>query len=452
MLRCLLICSLLLVAGNAFADYQYLIYNSTGMTTCPPESAPLPLDCMGMIYWDQNENGPDAADAPPPVGALPGQCNFNTFPLNGEAGGFPPHAFLTDPMFIYHGSFPVPVFYVVFECAGVRLTSRTFTGNGAIMDVQLDDGWTCEAIVDTCLHAIELYLWDLPSLPEDHRRIVYTDCIWLCAGVPVTMHVAGLDDLWGVRHAYATIAAGCGGETACNSNVVSPAASPLWENGQTTVDFTEFWQGTSFTLNSPVAGWACLYVDIFLPVEQGSIDAVAGDGRVTLNWNTLSETGVDRFEVLRKTVTSEYEVIGSIPAENNAAGSHYSFLDEQAINDVSYAYTLSVVNLDGSRQEWGVEVNATPRANIVSQFALHQNYPNPFNPETQIEFDLAASEHVTLTVFNTSGQTVTELVNGTLETGAHTVNFNGSVLSAGVYFYRLQAGSFTETRKMLLLK
>ena len=169
-------------------------------------------------------------------------------------------------------------------------------------------------------------------------------------------------------------------------------------------------------------------------------------------WDTICETGVDRFDVVRKTVTSEYEVIGSIPAENNAAGSHYSFLDEQAINDVSYAYTLTVVNLDGSRQEWGVEVNATPRANIVSQFALHQNYPNPFNPETQIEFDLAASEHVTLTVFNTSGQTVTELVNGTLETGAHTVNFNGSVLSAGVYFYRLQAGSFTETRKMLLLK
>jgi hypothetical protein len=87
-----------------------------------------------------------------------------------------------------------------------------------------------------------------------------------------------------------------------------------------------------------------------------------------------------------------------------------------------------------------------------NQFALNQNYPNPFNPNTNIVFNLASSEDVTLKVFNLMGQEVAELVNGRMNAGPHNVEFDAETLSSGIYYYKLEAGEFTQTKKMLLLK
>jgi hypothetical protein len=85
-------------------------------------------------------------------------------------------------------------------------------------------------------------------------------------------------------------------------------------------------------------------------------------------------------------------------------------------------------------------------------YTLSQNYPNPFNPATQIEFSIPKQSQVSLKVFNLLGQEVATLVNGVLPVGHHTATFNASNLASGVYFYRIDAGSFSSTRKMLLLK
>jgi len=84
--------------------------------------------------------------------------------------------------------------------------------------------------------------------------------------------------------------------------------------------------------------------------------------------------------------------------------------------------------------------------------SLEQNYPNPFNPSTTIRYALPSRSHVTLVVFNTLGQQVATLVQGEMEAGQHLVTFNASDLSSGVYFCRLQAGDFVQTRKMLLTR
>jgi hypothetical protein len=83
---------------------------------------------------------------------------------------------------------------------------------------------------------------------------------------------------------------------------------------------------------------------------------------------------------------------------------------------------------------------------------LEQNYPNPFNPATIINYTLDEGTPVTLKVYDVLGQEVATLVDAYQEAGAHRVGFNAEALSAGVYLYVLQAGSYTQSRRMTLLK
>jgi hypothetical protein len=89
---------------------------------------------------------------------------------------------------------------------------------------------------------------------------------------------------------------------------------------------------------------------------------------------------------------------------------------------------------------------------VPSQFALSQNYPNPFNPSTTIKFELPRTSQVNLTVYDILGREVSVLVNERREAGVHEVKFDGSNLASGVYLYRLQAGAFVSTKKLVLLK
>ena len=90
--------------------------------------------------------------------------------------------------------------------------------------------------------------------------------------------------------------------------------------------------------------------------------------------------------------------------------------------------------------------------NTIEGFSLHQNYPNPFNPSTQISFALPAASEVKLRVFDMLGRNVATLVNSRKAAGIHTVNFDAGNLSSGTYIYRLEAGNFTKTRKLMLIK
>ena len=85
-------------------------------------------------------------------------------------------------------------------------------------------------------------------------------------------------------------------------------------------------------------------------------------------------------------------------------------------------------------------------------YQLNQNYPNPFNPTTHIAYTIAKRGMVSLLVYDLLGREVSTLVNEVKEAGRHTVPLNGTKLSSGVYFYCLQAGSFSETKKLVLLR
>jgi len=114
-------------------------------------------------------------------------------------------------------------------------------------------------------------------------------------------------------------------------------------------------------------------------------------------------------------------------------------------------------SVDPAVKNGAVSLTAAVDGNVPKTFALNQNYPNPFNPTTQIAFDLPTSAKVELTVFNVLGQNVRTLVNADMAAGHQIVTWNGksdngAQVASGVYFYRLTAGTFTQTLKMMMLK
>lgn len=113
----------------------------------------------------------------------------------------------------------------------------------------------------------------------------------------------------------------------------------------------------------------------------------------------------------------------------------------------------------GSIQIWNYahdpteeEVSTERNFNVPDRFTLKQNYPNPFNPETRITYSLPRDEEVTLTVHDMLGREITTLVDRRQSAGVHTIRFDASGLASGVYLYRIHAGEFSQTRKMLLVK
>ena len=102
--------------------------------------------------------------------------------------------------------------------------------------------------------------------------------------------------------------------------------------------------------------------------------------------------------------------------------------------------------------QFGNATTTEPLSELPTVVALSQNYPNPFNPTTQIQYALPEAAEVRLEVFNLMGQRVATLVNGHQTAGTHTATFNAGTLASGVYIYRLTAGSFVQTKKMMLVK
>jgi photosystem II stability/assembly factor-like uncharacterized protein len=113
---------------------------------------------------------------------------------------------------------------------------------------------------------------------------------------------------------------------------------------------------------------------------------------------------------------------------------------------VTYTNGMYILSKTGSAN--GVKATSSN----PNTFALSQNYPNPFNPTTMIEYQLKDKSFVTLTIFDVLGRRVATLVDGEQNGGSHSVPWDASSVASGVYFYRLKAGDFVETKKMLLMK
>ena len=186
-------------------------------------------------------------------------------------------------------------------------------------------------------------------------------------------------------------------------------------------------------------------VDFF--VNGGANDSVQvsykidGTQMKANSWNTVlipkldSLRGVGKFDPTKKANVG----IRISYAGDTATFAGNVLFDNLIINGEWFSAQL----LDGVSQNGNL---------LAMSYTLYQNYPNPFNPTTKIAYDIPKDSKVVLTVYNVLGQEVATLVNEIQRMGSHTVNFNASSLASGIYFYRLSAGTFVQTQKMILLK
>ena len=191
-----------------------------------------------------------------------------------------------------------------------------------------------------------------------------------------------------------------------------------------------------------------------LPVELVSFTATANRMNADLRWSTATEVNNYGFEIERRQ-TATWDKVGFVSgAGSSNAPRNYSYTDNN-LSPGRYTYRLKQVDNNGAFSYHGsveVVIGLAPQA-----FALFQNYPNPFNPSTVISYQLAVNSQVTLKVYDVLGKEVATLVNGEMKAGSYTVPFsansaNGSTLASGVYIYRLNAGTFVSTKKLVLMK
>lgn len=188
-----------------------------------------------------------------------------------------------------------------------------------------------------------------------------------------------------------------------------------------------------------------------LPVELSSFTSVINSRNVTLNWSTSSEINNSGFDIERKVSTNEtWSKVGNVTGNGTTNETRsYSFTDKD-LSAGQYSYRLKQVDFNGNFEYFNLSNEVVIAA--PDEYSLNQNYPNPFNPSTKISFQIPVDGAVSLKIFDISGKEVLELVNGNLNAGFHTINFNATGLTSGVYFYKLSAGNFTKVMKMSLIK
>ena len=188
-----------------------------------------------------------------------------------------------------------------------------------------------------------------------------------------------------------------------------------------------------------------------LSVEWSSFTAIPTANSVKLLWETCCEVNNAGFEIERKQQASDWQMIGFVQGRGTTSEvQRYSFNDNAAPTG-TVLYRLKQVDFDGV---FSYSPIVEIEIGAPTTFALNQNYPNPFNPETRIGYRLPVASDVKLELFDVLGRKLATLVNARQEAGSYLVALNTQTLNlaSGTYFYRLQAGNFVETKKMMLLK
>ena len=189
------------------------------------------------------------------------------------------------------------------------------------------------------------------------------------------------------------------------------------------------------------------------PVELAAPDnaSTVYSESVTLEWNASDDAESYQLQV-------SHDPVFSVNIIDETGLEETSYLIEDLEIEKKYYWRIRTEN-DGQISDWSTIWSFTPAVETSAEmvetpiaYQLNQNYPNPFNPVTQISFSMPETAHVTIEIFNVTGQRIATLINEQRDAGHHTIAFDGSRLASGVYTYRMQTENFIKTRKFTLIK
>ena len=190
--------------------------------------------------------------------------------------------------------------------------------------------------------------------------------------------------------------------------------------------------------------------DFPLPVELSSFTSSVRNNNVMLNWTTASETNNSGFDVERSFVNNEWSKVNFVKGHGNSnTPQNYSYEDRN-LNSGKYKYRLKQTDFNGNYEYYNLSNEVV--IGMPEKYSLSQNYPNPFNPTTNLEFGIPDLGFVSLKIYDISGKEVATIVNSVLNPGIYKYEFDGSNLASGAYIYKITAGQYSFTKKMLLLK
>jgi hypothetical protein len=207
---------------------------------------------------------------------------------------------------------------------------------------------------------------------------------------------------------------------------------------------------------SALSVWTALINDssAVVPVELLNFTAELLSGDVKLVWQTASELNNHGFEIQRNLrnkagENTDWSTIGFVEGNGTTTGvTDYNFIDNP-LESGTYSYRLKQLDFDGSYRYLS---ETDIQFILLDDFRLEQNYPNPFNPATTIEFRLPVRTFVQIKLFDMLGKEIALLVNEEKQAGIHEVEFKGTEFSSGMYVYKMIAGKYEQSRKMLLIK
>jgi len=226
----------------------------------------------------------------------------------------------------------------------------------------------------------------------------------------------------------------------CNNGIPFPAVHTVHLAG-----------GTE-PLQWPALGWPDGEINLMIPLNDIGMDGdkVAGDGifSTTATFPAYTIFLVSyKFGINYGLGPDSTGCVDNFNDNENGIGDNHQF---NLFPTAWYAETLDTFGIMGLK-DFVTDVEDITQT-LPTEYSIDQNFPNPFNPETKINFSIPNEGLVTLNVYNFLGQQVATLVNESKPAGTYQVDFDGAYLSSGIYFYKITSGSFTQTKKMILMK
>jgi len=200
-------------------------------------------------------------------------------------------------------------------------------------------------------------------------------------------------------------------------------------------------------------------VNLAIPIApvllQPLNNAIDQPPNVTFKWDTNAYVVTYRIQI----ATDSQFIAGSVKYDTTITNYGFQIRPYVLLNGTKYYWRVNGTNSLGTSPwsaVWNFRINPvnynTLSSSVPAEYRLYGNYPNPFNPSTNIKFNIKEPGFVRLNVFDALGREVETLLNQKMNSGQYEYKFDASYLPSGLYFYRLQAGAFTQTNRMMLLK